>query len=427
MRVKYISSACLQIQTSDFCILTDPWFTQGIYDGSWFSYPKIEPFDFIDEPDYIYVSHIHPDHYDPEFIHKTFERFGTKPVLIPDFEKNYLLLKGKSDGIELIPTRELNIGNTSLFIEENDMGSVSDIDSALIIHDKNANTTILNLNDCVFNEPHVNKLNQIISNLGGKLDLIAVGFTGAGPYPQTYFDINNQREILISKANEKKHHGFNRYQAFTDFFDASYNLPFAGEYVLGGEKVQLNEFKGNPDAFEVISFDPKAIVFNTGGTIDLQTGVMKNLRKKAYSKSSISNRLEEIKSAKMNYEVEFTMPPEKINFHRLMKLASANAQNKSEIDFPYHFIFSITSGASVLQRFMLNCENGDLSTIEIDKEIAFDEYSEIFTDFRLMFGLLTGFYHWNNADVGSLYSTRRYPIDNFRLNVQGYLNFFTAI
>ena len=76
---------------------------------------------------------------------------------------------------------------------------------------------------------------------------------------------------------------------------------------------------------------------------------------------------------------------------------------------------------------MLNCENGDLSTIEIDKEIAFDEYSEIFTDFRLMFGLLTGFYHWNNADVGSLYSTRRYPIDNFRLNVQGYLNFFTAI
>jgi len=76
MIVKYISSACLQIQTLDIRILTDPWFTQGIYDGAWFSFPYIDPFDFINEPDYIYVSHIHPDHYDPEFIHKIFEKLS---------------------------------------------------------------------------------------------------------------------------------------------------------------------------------------------------------------------------------------------------------------------------------------------------------------------------------------------------------------
>ena len=128
MKVKYISSACIQVETSDVSILCDPWFTQGIYDGSWFSFPLIDPFDFIDEPDYIYVSHIHPDHYDPGFLHQLFEKFGPKPILIPDFEKNYLFLKGKADGLELTPTRVMHSGNTSFYIEENDMGSISDID-----------------------------------------------------------------------------------------------------------------------------------------------------------------------------------------------------------------------------------------------------------------------------------------------------------
>lgn len=69
MIVKYIYSACLQITTSTITILTDPWFTEGAYDGAWYQFPTIDPFEFIQEPDYIYISHIHPDHYDHLFLH----------------------------------------------------------------------------------------------------------------------------------------------------------------------------------------------------------------------------------------------------------------------------------------------------------------------------------------------------------------------
>ena len=121
------------------------------------------------------------------------------------------------------------------------------------------------------------------------------------------------------------------------------------------------------------------------------------------------------------------MDPEKIDFLRLMKKASANAQSKSEIAEEYHFIFSITADDQVYKRFIFNCSSGDLKEVGADESYSFDEYSEIITDYRLMFGLLTGFYHWNNADVGSAYLTRRHPIDNFNLKVQGFLNFLTVV
>ena len=46
MRIKfnitYIYSACILIEIDNFKILCDPWFTEGIYGGSWFQYPKIK-------------------------------------------------------------------------------------------------------------------------------------------------------------------------------------------------------------------------------------------------------------------------------------------------------------------------------------------------------------------------------------------------
>ena len=76
MKVKYIYSACLEIDCDGFKILTDPWFTDGAYDGSWYQFPKINPFDFIEKPDLIYISHIHPDHYDATFLKSLIAKFG---------------------------------------------------------------------------------------------------------------------------------------------------------------------------------------------------------------------------------------------------------------------------------------------------------------------------------------------------------------
>ena len=89
MKVKYIYSACLEINCDNFIILTDPWFTEGAYDGSWYQFPKIDPFDFIVKPDLIYISHIHPDHYDSIFLKKLIAKFGDIKILIPNISPNY--------------------------------------------------------------------------------------------------------------------------------------------------------------------------------------------------------------------------------------------------------------------------------------------------------------------------------------------------
>jgi len=425
MKVKYIYSACLEISSSNVTILTDPWFTNGAYDGSWYQYPEIDPFQYISEPDYIYISHIHPDHYDPKFILRLFDRFGVKPILIPDLKHNYLLFKGKSDGLTLTPTRYLDLGDTELYIEENNTGSISDIDSALIIHDKINQKVFLNLNDCIFSQSHVEKLQNIISEFSENIDLVALGYTGAGPFPQTYFDLNSERDMLVEKANIKKKQFFDRYLKYTNSFPSTYHLPFAGEYILGGKLAELNKHRGVSDAFEVTEFDKKALVFNTGGYINLLNNSIVDIRNEKYLQEDVNKKLEEIHFNKLDYEIDFHLIFDKINFLRLLKKASANALIKSELIEQYYFIFSITKNDQIVKRFLCNCLDSKITELNLQEAIELDFYSEIIIDYRCLFGLLTTVYHWNNAEVGSLFFTRRYPIDNFIPSVQNYLNFFS--
>ena len=63
MKVTQLQSSTQVIELGKTKILTDPWLTDGEYYGSWYHYPPF-PRQSIEllEYDYIYVSHIHPDH-----------------------------------------------------------------------------------------------------------------------------------------------------------------------------------------------------------------------------------------------------------------------------------------------------------------------------------------------------------------------------
>ena len=425
MKIKYIYSACLEISTPSCTILTDPWFTEGAFDGTWYQFPKIDPFEYISEPDYIYISHIHPDHYDPKFLHILFDKFGVKPILIPDLDNNYLLFKGKSDGLTLTPTRYLDLGDIEIYIEENDTSSSSDIDSALIVHDKVNQKSFLNLNDCIFNQLHVEKLKKITSKFTESIDLMAVAYTGAGPFPQTYFDLNSEKDTLIEKAKIKKEQFFVLYLKYTNFFSSTHHLPFAGEYILGGKLVELNQYRGVADSFEVTEFDKKALVFNAGGSINLVNNNIENIRSEKHPQDDLNKRLEEIKVKKLDYENDFNLTFDKINFLRLLKKASSNALRKSELKEQYYFIFSITENDEVIKRFLCSCSDAEITELNLLEEVRFDYYSEIIIDYRYLFGLLTTVYHWNNAEVGSLYFSKRKPVDNFNNQAYRFLNFFS--
>jgi UDP-MurNAc hydroxylase len=426
MEVKYLYSACIEVNCGGFKILTDPWFTDGAYDGAWYQFPKINPFQYITKPDLIYISHIHPDHYDPTFLKELIRRFGDVKILIPDLDPNYLVFKGKSDGLDLIPTRHFRNDKVELFIEENDTGSPSDIDSALIIRELSTGQLLLNLNDCIYNQSHVDTLQAIIKNNGNKIDLLALGYTGAGPYPQTYIDLDTQKDMLISEADKKKYSFFERYKRYTKEFVASFNLPFAGEYILGGKQSYLNDYRGVSDAFEIKLIDENAIVLSNGGNINLNTKIVENERTAPYDKNKLTQRIDSVKDEKYDYEKDIFISIDKINFMRLIKAAAIKAKYKSELDDEYHFIFSILDKDSIIKcRFDLNTKECSVKPLEINDEIGYDKFSEIKIDYRYFYGLLTTIYHWNNAEVGSHYFTNRHPLDNYESKVQSFLNFFS--
>ena len=64
MKFTVIGHSCLRIETSGPTILVDPWLFGSCYWRSWWHYPTVaEPAPEVFEPDYVYLTHHHFDHF----------------------------------------------------------------------------------------------------------------------------------------------------------------------------------------------------------------------------------------------------------------------------------------------------------------------------------------------------------------------------
>ena len=69
-------------------ILCDPWVVDGVFEGSWFHYPPLQTtINDLQDVDAIYVSHIHPDHYDQRY----FDFDKNIPIIALDHGLNFLI------------------------------------------------------------------------------------------------------------------------------------------------------------------------------------------------------------------------------------------------------------------------------------------------------------------------------------------------
>jgi UDP-MurNAc hydroxylase len=84
MRITYLGHAGLHLETRYGEILCDPWLNPAYFD-SWFVFPDNSELDWerYGKADYLYVSHLHQDHFDPELLSDKVSRDAT--VLLPDF------------------------------------------------------------------------------------------------------------------------------------------------------------------------------------------------------------------------------------------------------------------------------------------------------------------------------------------------------
>ncbi|MCG3771323.1 MAG: putative Rieske 2Fe-2S iron-sulfur protein [Nitrosomonadaceae bacterium] len=418
--VRYIYSACIVTTTKDVSILHDPWFTEGIYDGSWFHYPKVlDPIKSIGDVDVIYISHIHPDHYDVNFLRKYFSVYGAKEVIIADHSPNHLAGKMRADGIKASVLQNVRrIGNTEIEILPHKTGSISDIDSAMVLKyfDGSRAHCVVNANDIIFNDAMIASLKSVAN----EPDILLCGYTGAGPYPQTYFDLNDP--CLCEEARKKKLAFFERYKRLTDSMNAKVNIPFAGKYLLGGRLAALNKYRGIADQTEILALDERAVVLaDDGGEMNTAELKPSAVRTQRYDARDIERRENEIAGQRMDYER--LIPIEEIRqlpLKRLLISAARRASKMSECETDYFFIFSLPGNetATVNANKFAECLI-DFSGNNTDLP---QPRSKIVIDPRYLFGLLTNVYHWNNAEVGSQYSTRRTP-NVLNRKAQSFLNY----
>ncbi|HZC26573.1 MAG TPA: MBL fold metallo-hydrolase, partial [Actinopolymorphaceae bacterium] len=150
MQVTSIGHAGFYIESTAGSILCDPWVNPA-YFASWFPFPDNSQlnWDAYREPDYLYISHLHHDHFDPEFL-----RVGVShevPVLLPDYQTKDLERELREIGFtnfQVLPNSEPVLLDNGLRVMIVALVSPSDGpigDSALAVDDGDAR--ILNQND----------------------------------------------------------------------------------------------------------------------------------------------------------------------------------------------------------------------------------------------------------------------------------------
>jgi UDP-MurNAc hydroxylase len=182
VRVTYYGQACTLIEAGGRKILTDPWLTEGAYLGTWFhthvlADAGVTPDSFPKDIDYLFLSHEHLDHTDPE----TLKKFPSNiPILICKFAtpkfRSFLQHLGFTNIRELASGEKVDLGESLAVTILNTVEYTND--SAILV--EHNGVRLLNETDCKLGYEHLARIGQ------EGLDIGFYMFSGANWYPMLY-------------------------------------------------------------------------------------------------------------------------------------------------------------------------------------------------------------------------------------------------
>lgn len=225
-------------------VLCDPWIANGVFEGSWYHYPPLTttPEDVLNV-DAVYVSHLHPDHFDERFFN--FDK--SIPIIALEHGHNFLRKKLLELGYnnlvlvkdgETVVYKEFAITLFAPFTRNNfheaEIGNL--IDSAMVI-DCNG-VKAFNAND---NTPTPETCTSLKQRFG-VIDLAMINYNAAGPYPASFANLDNtekrsEHDRILDRNIAYMHN-------LVETLEPRMVLPFAGAYILGGQLSRLNEYLG---------------------------------------------------------------------------------------------------------------------------------------------------------------------------------------
>ena len=239
MKVTSVGHAGLFVETAGGTILCDPWLNPA-YFASWFPFPDNSGLDWerLGRCDYLYVSHLHHDHFDPENLRRHVDKRAT--VLLPEFPVDDLEAALRSLGFRrfVAVPNETPVELDGLRVMIAALVAPSDGplgDSALAVDDGTA--AILNQNDA---RPF--DFSALLSFVEGKgYDGHFLQYSGAIWYPMVY-DFPEATKAKI--AAQKRSNGMERALRYVEQVGLGVRVPDRGAALLPRRRAAAPERRG---------------------------------------------------------------------------------------------------------------------------------------------------------------------------------------
>jgi|tagenome__1003787_1003787.scaffolds.fasta_scaffold20957288_3 UDP-MurNAc hydroxylase len=242
MQITFLGHAGCLVETAHGSVLCDPWFTPA-YFASWFPFPRNDDLvpalvERLRTVDYLYLSHLHRDHFDPAWLGAHVGRQAR--VLLPDFGIDLMARELGALGFhDLVRTKhgeriDLDgLGVTILAMTTPADGPLGD--SAVILDD--GATRLLNQNDA--RPGDLDALHDL-----GPFDAQLLQFSGAIWYPIAYDFPPAEKERL---ARVKRVDEMERAERYIAAVGATHVFPCAGPpCFLDPELYAFNDLDRDP-------------------------------------------------------------------------------------------------------------------------------------------------------------------------------------
>ena len=388
-------------------ILCDPWLVDGVFEGSWCHFPPLSTrIDDVKNVDAIYISHLHPDHFDE----RHFDFSKDKPLIILDHGPNFLLKKLESLGFKNLikikdgqtqQYKEFALTMFAPFAKHNfhDAKIGNLIDSALLIECNGISA--LNAND---NTPSVEAA-EMLKEKYGPISLAMINYNAAGPYPSCFENLTKEQKI--EEHNRILERNFEHVKRVIEHMQPRFLLPFAGAYVLGGSLHEKNEYLGTTTWDECA----KWITSNYNGETDvvlLRENDSLNIQNGEADNDYIPIDSNEMKEYIINQLSKIEYPYQNDEQPNIEQLTT-DLQIASERMLDRCTRFGIESSFNVIVG--INDINYKIyPNFEKSKDSSNNNNTLLCNlDLRLLRRILNRQSHWNNAEIGAHISFFRKP------------------
>jgi len=416
-----------------------------IKDNAWMSYP-VKDLDVLNKikPNYIYISHLHPDHLDP----KTLEKFEDKNVKIiikrfPDGRlKKRINSLGYKNVLECDPWKEYNINDDFSVVLIPQMTSNTDalpedinydLDTSILIISKKNKKIFYNNTDNPVSSKDMKKIRDFVEeHFKSKVNIACFPVGASSEYPQCFLGINREeeKEKIIKKSHEYVKKILNTLKP--DLF-----FPAGGTYLICGKFSKLNKYVGLPNLEEttkIIKDDLKidSCVIEGGKSILIEEKNYKFLNDASNIDLFLSQDDCITKTSKTPYSYELSNEIDDLsllddNFKKA-KENYFNAMKKKQINVDWIVKFFIYKNITLKLNGNLSDNCHPIKTYEItpnNKSNHSIQELKCHLDHRLFSNLLKRKNIWNVSLSGSFILFEREP-NKFIPNVPFSLNYLTS-